>query len=363
MKLKKHILFALIVIQLLNYTAAIQAQEVHYSQPNANALAFNPANTGLFDGNIRVSAASRIQWLTLNNPFTSFYISADKAVLTNRSFGVGLQINQTKAGVASLAHTSIAFSTSYIKPLSRRNATFFSFGMNLGLDRWAFDSNNATFDSQYNGTIFDVTNASNEQPFNYSSKFFLNIGAGAVFFHGTDVDKYFVFSIAIDHLNSYRYQLLEINADRLAPRINALCTMSINLDKNHTYSLLPNISFVTQGGHRQSVVGAAFRYVPMAQQKDINAYVFALRTRLTPNSNIRPRSRITTNVEKLMFPESVILEARYEKQQRFSIGMAYDTNVSDLVVSTKSIGAIELSLMRIFGSAKSQKGIIKCPGL
>jgi type IX secretion system PorP/SprF family membrane protein len=339
------------------------AQEVHYSQPLANPVAFNPASTGLFNGNIRLHAASRLQWLTTNNAIRSVHFACDRAMFNQRQLGLGVQINQTKAGEASLAHTSIALSASYIKPLSKRNTSYFSFGLNIGIDRWAFDVSKATFDAQYNGTLFDVTASSMELPFNYTSKNFFNAGAGGLFYHSTDIDKYFFISIAVDHINSYNFSILNNSEQRLSPRLNSLLAVSINLDKNHTYSIIPAVSYIRQGAHKQSVIGASFRWVPIMQQKDKNAYVFALRSRLTPNNNLRPRSRITTNVEKLMFPESIIAEARYEQRQTFSIGLAYDANLSEFVFSNKTIGAIELSLMKIIGNAKSRQGNITCPNL
>ncbi|MBK8556789.1 MAG: type IX secretion system membrane protein PorP/SprF [Lewinellaceae bacterium] len=52
-------------------TVLLQAQDLHYSQPQINPLHFNPAQTGVFRGDWRVSGLYRSQWESVPVPYRS----------------------------------------------------------------------------------------------------------------------------------------------------------------------------------------------------------------------------------------------------------------------------------------------------
>ena len=52
-------------------------QDIHFTQYYATPLVFNPAATGLFDENLRLSNNYRTQWSAVGVPYQTISVSVD----------------------------------------------------------------------------------------------------------------------------------------------------------------------------------------------------------------------------------------------------------------------------------------------
>src|SRR6476659_6864355 len=89
--MRKYVIF----IFTLLLTLAANAQDPHFSQFFASPLTLNPAFTGKFDGQWRLTANHRDQWPSIPKAYVTTSASFDFPILKNKIpegdvFGVGL---------------------------------------------------------------------------------------------------------------------------------------------------------------------------------------------------------------------------------------------------------------------------------
>ncbi len=159
----KKILLGLIVILCV---AHVDAQDIHYSQFYNSPLNFNPANTGVFNGDKRINLSYRSQWRSVPVPWTTFSGSFDRKFLpkgdTDNFFSLGGVLNYDRQGdVAGLSLINIQAMGSYSAVLNPNN--ILTFGLGLGYSNRGYDQNSLTWDSQWSGIAFDPTLPTNEQ--------------------------------------------------------------------------------------------------------------------------------------------------------------------------------------------------------
>src|SRR5438552_6174149 len=83
----------------------VQAQvDPHFSQYYVYPSWLNPALTGAFDGNYRVSGIYRSQWGNISSPFQTTGVSADFTTEKNLNYGASL-LHQ-KAGDGGYTYTT-----------------------------------------------------------------------------------------------------------------------------------------------------------------------------------------------------------------------------------------------------------------
>ena len=128
-------LYVLIFI-LLVMTSTVPAQDIHYTQFYASPLNLNPAGAGVFYGDYRFAANYRNQWSALGTPFNSMSLSYDmklfKRQLDGNYIGVGLLINNDKAGDAKFGIMQANLAVSFNKSLNADQNHFISVGMQYG---------------------------------------------------------------------------------------------------------------------------------------------------------------------------------------------------------------------------------------
>src|ERR1700712_2629937 len=85
------------------------SQDINFSQFYELPLLRNPALSGLFTGDIRVTAAYRTQWASVTVPYQTQSLAGELkfAVSPVDYLGVGLQITNDVAGDSKLGRTAI----------------------------------------------------------------------------------------------------------------------------------------------------------------------------------------------------------------------------------------------------------------
>jgi type IX secretion system PorP/SprF family membrane protein len=107
----------ILTLACLLTTTLVFGQDYHFSQFYSSPLAFNPALTGNFAGDYRISAIYRNQWNGINSKFETSALGADMnfkgGVLKKDMIGVGLYAYRDDLGDNIFLAQSIALSGAY----------------------------------------------------------------------------------------------------------------------------------------------------------------------------------------------------------------------------------------------------------
>ncbi len=84
-----------VAVIFLFLTAALKAQDPHFSQFFSSPLTLNPAFTGKFDGALRVAGNHRNQWPAFDKAYITSTLSLDFPIMQNKipefdKWGVGI---------------------------------------------------------------------------------------------------------------------------------------------------------------------------------------------------------------------------------------------------------------------------------
>ncbi len=142
------------------------AQDVHFSQFFESAALRNPALTGIFSGDYKVSANYRTQWGAFVVPFQTALVSAESKALLREETGdylsFGLTAVYDKAGSLDFTGTSVYGAVNYNKALGADAKTYLSIGLCVGYLQRAFDITKVRTASQFSGGTYNATLASGE---------------------------------------------------------------------------------------------------------------------------------------------------------------------------------------------------------
>ena len=173
MKYKK-ILFLLLPVIILS-GSRLCAQDNMYTQFFNSPIYLNPALTGQFDGDLRMTMIYRNQWTSVPGNFSYTTASIDYN-MPQFGGGVGLLLNRSSEGTAYLVNNSIAGTYAY----SVGGEGFvLSFGLQAGIANRTIDYNKLVFDDQLDpriGIVPGASSAADAIPFN--NKFYFDSGAG-----------------------------------------------------------------------------------------------------------------------------------------------------------------------------------------
>lgn len=138
----------------------MSGQDIHFSQFFENAVLRNPALTGIYSGDYKVSANYRSQWGSFIVPFQTTLISAEtKALLreeTRDYLSFGLTAVHDKAGSLDFTSTSIYGAVNYNKALGVESTTYLSIGLCGGYIQRGFDESKMRFASQFEGNSYNT---------------------------------------------------------------------------------------------------------------------------------------------------------------------------------------------------------------
>ncbi|MFM7079112.1 MAG: PorP/SprF family type IX secretion system membrane protein, partial [Bacteroidota bacterium] len=245
---------------ILMHTQLVRSQDIHFSQFLESPLNLNPAQTGAFDGDIRFVANHRNQWKSVTTPYVTFSGSFESALngLSNEKTrtSIGVLFNNDRAGDSKMGMNSLGGSISALRPIGSDSAHFISAGLMAGMTLRSIDYGALTFDEQYDGDVFNPSNAITENFDNESHLYFdLAIGLRYVFVSENGVK--FSAGTSVQHLNRPDDGFFT-NKVRLFPRMqNAL---SAELPVGSKLSVNPSLLWSKQGGNEELLGGASVKY-------------------------------------------------------------------------------------------------------
>lgn len=303
-------------------------QDIHFSHVNRQPLYQNPANTGLFKGDIRLTANYKDQWRSVTVPFTTIAIAGDvKWKPKGMAFGAFLFYD--KVGDGKFKTIEFITSAAKIFKLTSDSTHSISAGLQFGMNYRQVDYNQFYYGEQFDGLVFNP-NFGDKETFNNDRKFNLNVGVGASYQWRMGNKQQLTVGISGHNLNRPNQGFFGTKIHR-DPRMSLFASYERPL--NQELSLLPGLSFNLQGTYRELVLGTQVRYTLIEK----------LGTYRAVDAGIWFRSK-----------DAVIIRVGLA-MQNWSVALSYDTNISKLIPASSLRGGLELSAHYIITRFKPKK--------
>jgi type IX secretion system PorP/SprF family membrane protein len=333
--MKKHLSWRIcrtLLLACVCWTSAHAQIDPHFSQYYIQPMTMNPAFTGAFDGDYRVSAIWRSQY---GNTLNTRGLSAEKTTNKNANFGFNL-VNQVSSdgaysytnGYLSFAYTGVRFG---------KNADhYLVMAMQLGFISRKFDVTKMQFGSQWvSGVGFDESGSSNETFLKPQVTSF-DAGAGIAYYDATPNKTVSFFGgISAYHItqpdNPY---LTNGNQSKLEIRYSAQAGMRIAA--SDLVSIVPTVIYMQQGDAQERMGGVYFQIYANESTDVMFGSYYRIGDAITPFAGV------------------------YYKGLTF--GLSYDVDASAKSAAGSKGNSLEVSISYV-GKKKSSMGVNRfyCP--
>jgi type IX secretion system PorP/SprF family membrane protein len=213
------------------------AQDPHFSQYYASQSTVNPANTGMFDGDVRVSGLYRQQWPQFGSAFVTGTIAMEfkpegfkDGQSPNRfAFGGMLMFDKTPDGVlkSQYAYATIA----YHKALDEEGHSRLGMGFMAGYNQKILDASQLTFGNQFQSGGF---NRGSGEAIGSGKLASFDVHAGMLYSY-QDEDKLYYAGASIYHILNPKDYFLKQNEElnTVTRRWNLNAGLNIGTDNLH----------------------------------------------------------------------------------------------------------------------------------
>ena len=246
---------AIIGILVLAFCYQLNAQDIHYSQFYLSPLNLNPALTGVFNGDMRFAANYRSQWSSIPVPYMTTSGSFDGKIFEGKAgndiLAGGLVFNYDQAGDSKMGLLQVGALIAYTRQITKRN--FISLGFQGGAGQRRFHTDDLTFDTQFNGDIFDPNLGSNET-FPRLSFFFLDFSVGLNWHFQLNERTKFDSGVAIHHINEPEQSFFENDEIRLAKKISF--NWDATIQAGERVDVMPALIYQVQGTYQETILGS-----------------------------------------------------------------------------------------------------------
>ena len=330
----RKIVLCLFTLVLMS-TMKIQAQvDPHFTQYYVYPSWLNPALTGAFDGQYRLSGIYRNQWGNISSPFSTAGLSAEFTTANNLNLGASI-LNQT-AGEGGYSYTTAYANFAYtgvrFGPMETGRLVF---GLQAGLIQRKFDRTKLTFGDQWNPITGYNPGTTSADMLRRNSAAAFDATAGVVYFDAAPGKKANIFAgFSISHITK--------PTDDFASDEGAVIPMrytfhgGIRLKLSDNFSLTPNLLYLKQGTAEERMAGA---YASYTANPELDLMIGA---------NYRYKDMV-----------SPFVGFTYKNMV---LGASYDINTSDLGKMARGSNSFEISLSYIGRkSAKTPEVDFICP--
>jgi type IX secretion system PorP/SprF family membrane protein len=334
-------------ICLISLITGLKAQDIHFSQFNNAPMMLNPALTGAFNGNHRVTANYKHQWYDIEKAYQTYGLSYDLGLLRNSSrggfLGLGLQFYNDVAGLHKMGLMQENISVSYHLPVSKNH--LISAGILGGFSQRRISDEHMQWASQYDPSYSDGFNPALTpgEPAAFGNMNFGDFSAGILW-------NYSKPSTAPSENNAKRVQL-------------GLAVYHINRPKQTYYDVLDKKMFMKMAVHATSYIGfwnTGLALIPSAvwyHQGPSNEILAGtlLRIGLSDNSTIGTSRETALAFGGYYRVNDAVIAAAQLEIHSFLLSFSYDVNISDLSGASKYKGGMEFALRYFIPSAESNK--------
>jgi type IX secretion system PorP/SprF family membrane protein len=357
-KLQFSLLFLLLV------TSCITAQDIHFTQYNMSQMTLNPANTGGFEGTVRIGGIYRSQWTSVlkSNQYETPSLWVDAPIIRgfrrNDWIGVGLMLFQDRVGAGSLVHSANKLGAAYHLGLGKGGKTVLTLGGHYGQETYRVgDPENFRFgDGLSRGNFMDdddyksftgtgtggAPGSGNEDPRSNFSDFDAGIALTSKLNKTTD----FKFGFAVFHLGQPRFGLPTGGGGGGTPGTGSfrqprryVTTGVFNIKTSDRMTISPSFIFQTMNKQDEIMV------------QGLAGYLFDPEKDITLQAGLGYRLGDAINL---------IVGA---KKKGLTVGLAYDVNTSGLNNDTRNRGGFEIAanyVVKIYKKAVVKPKLL-CP--
>jgi type IX secretion system PorP/SprF family membrane protein len=322
------------IVLLLN---GVRAQDIHFSQYDQSPFNINPALTGAFDGAYRFIGNQRSQWRSVTVPYRTTGLAVDARNPQGLPVHGGLSLFHDQAGDSRLRRTSLNLSSAVEVPLNGDRNTLVTIGAALGFTSMQMDYSQLTYDSQWNGLVYDPSIGSGES-FARDGRAYMNAHLGAAFMKKWEGGRRLNAGMGLFNLSAPKQSFFDEGFVRLGQRVNIHATWIEPI--NAEWEIRPSMLFMSQGAYREWDIGGTAHYILSSQPfmfRAIYGGVF-MRTRDAG---------------------FLVAGMRYDE---WNVGLSYDINTSDLRPASAGRGGFELSVIYIIPPKPTARLLRKvCP--
>jgi type IX secretion system PorP/SprF family membrane protein len=330
--MKKFVICIFILIRLV--TNHVWSQDVHFAQTEYAPMLLNPALTGAFS-HMQVIANYRNQWNSVASPYQTIAASFDARLqrrdADNNSF-VALGVNFFNDVAGDLKVTTNQFNLDLAYHIKMGRYSVLRIGIYGGMNQRILDPNRGNWASQFDGDAINTSIGSGEN-FGSYNHLFMDAGAGIVYTFrrmkysvNNNVNNNASCGLAVYHANQPASSFVSLPEDKLAMRISGFINSSFNIP-NTPLAVQPAVYTQFQSKYSEILFGTYLRY------------------------NIRESSHFTGSIKPVAaalgifsrYKDAFVAKGYFQYHQ-FSVGMAYDFNLSRLTPVSKSRGGFEIFL-------------------
>ncbi|HEY4966258.1 MAG TPA: PorP/SprF family type IX secretion system membrane protein [Puia sp.] len=256
--MKKHAIGRICCMVLLAciWVKDLDAQvDPHFSQYYIQPMTMNPAFTGAFDGDYRISGIWRSQY---GNTLNTKGISAEKTTEINANFGFNLINQASNDGAYSFTNGYLTFAYTGVR-FGKNADHYLVMAMQLGFISRKFDINKMQFGSQWvSGVGYDASGNSGETFLKPQVTSF-DAGAGIAYYDATpNQTASFFGGISAYHITQpVNPFLTDQNQSKLNVRYSAQAGVRINASDQLT--IVPTAIYMKQGDAQERMGGVYFQ--------------------------------------------------------------------------------------------------------
>ncbi|MFT6735487.1 MAG: type IX secretion system PorP/SprF family membrane protein [Polaribacter sp.] len=344
-KYVRHAIFYYLITGLLGVCCVQNsyAQDIHFSQFFAAPLLVNPAFSGLYHGDFRITGNVRQQWKSISEPFTTSAIGADYQFYRSNGdrISAGMQISSDEAGVGTLKTTQTYVVGAYHKSVGLND---FHGGLQFGYVEQGVDIKKFSFPNQFDRDLGQFNSQNDALPNGESNlqekTQYIDVAIGFAWSRDFGQLKPIV-GFSIYHLNFPHKTLTENDEARAKPR--PVITYGGIYTLNQRYYLMPLFKYTFQTKSSDLLFGSnVARVMPRNKFKLDAAY-----------AGMEFRTGVGRNTDASIFMLGLIFK-------KLRVGMSYDFNISSLRTSSSYRGATEISIIYTGLSTQLDRAHIPC---
>ena len=333
----------LLLILIINSLIAKAQQDINFSQFYELPMLRNPALAGIFNGNVRFTAAYRNQWQSVTTPYRTMALGSEikffKGFSTGDFVTAGLQITNDVAGDSKLKRTQVFPVLNYHKLLNEENNTFIALAFMGGPVTEGFDPSKLQFDDQFVNGAYSASNPTS-QTFNKTHFSYIDASTGLSFTSLINNNAKIYFGAGLFHFTKPRLSFMSDNEVRLNKKW--VFNTGVSAYTNTYNRIVMYVDYFMQGGGRMAQGGFLFirNFDPDGDDSRLSLAGGAV---YRYKDAIIPVIKLNTN--------------------KLSIGLSYDVNVSQLKTASSYRGGFELTLsyMGLWNKANSDAEKVHCP--
>jgi type IX secretion system PorP/SprF family membrane protein len=301
------------------------AQDFSFSQFYEKPLLRNPALAGVFDGDIRVSGIFRNQWQSVTIPYQTSGASVEtKFPIGNADdyLTLGLQMTNDVAGDIKLKRTQLLPVINFHKSLNQDYDSYLSMAFMAGNVSSQFDASKLQLNDQFVNGSFNANNPT-MQIFDRTSVNYWDLSAGLSYSMSFGESASFYVGASMFHVNQPKVGFYSNNE-------------TTTLSNKFTI----NTGLTTPTGENNRLVFFADYYSQANNKQAIGGILYGIDLDQYYDSN----DKLSVYFGGFYRWKDAFIPIVKLDLYKFSLGMSYDVNTSQLKTASQSQGGFELAV-------------------